>query len=143
MSEKSSKVGSVLASIPLSILGALEVHIIFGLTNLIISLVFWLLLYIPILSSIVEWWFRIGENTPDMVAMFVAVMVAYICTNITATHIIKKTETRKLTLTLSGIYLIVFNAIFIIINLKYNDAILANVLLGIAGIAILYKGKNT
>ena len=141
--KKPDKAKSVIASIPLSILGALEVHLIYGLTNLIIALVFWLISYIPILSTLVEWLFRIRKDTPDMVAVFVATMVAYFAFKATAELVIKKVDTRKLTLMLTGVYLFVFNILFVIINLVYNDPILGNILLAIAGILIFYKGKTT
>ena len=141
--KKFDKAKSVIASIPLSILGALEVHLIYGLTNFIIALVFWLISYIPVLSTLVEWLFRIRKDTPDMVAMFVATMVAYFVFKMTAEHIIKKVETQKFTLILTGIYLTVFNILFVVINLKYNDPVFGNALLAIAGIVIFFKGKTT
>ena len=143
MNEKPNKLKSILASIPLSILGALEVHLIYGLTILIISLVFWLISYIPILSTLVGWLLHLGDNTPDGFAMFVATVVAYVGFTATAECIIKKVETQKLTLILTGIFLTVSNVIYVIINLIYGDPILGNVLLAIAGIVIFFKGKNT
>ena len=141
--KKSVKAKSVIASIPLSILGAVEVHLVYGLMNLIIAILFWLVSNIPILSILVEWLFRIREDSPDMVAMLAATVVAYLVLAVTAEHIIKSVETRKLTLILTGIYLTVLNILFVIINLVYHDPILGNILLSIAGIAIFFKGKNT
>lgn len=141
--EEPKKVKRTLAAIPLSILGAWEVHLIYGLTNLIITLVFWLISYIPILNTLVEWLFRIREDTPDMFATFLAIGIAYIGFMATAHRIIKKVETRKLTLILTGIYLAISNFLFVIINLRYNDPILVNSLLTITGIVIFFKGKNT
>ena len=134
---------SIFTSIPLSILGALEVHLIYGLTNLIITLAFWLISYIPIINNIVGFVLTVGDNTPDMLAIFVATMVAYFGFRVTAELIIKKAETRRLTLILTGIYLFAFNILFVIINLVCNDAILGNVLLAIAGIVVFFNGKTT
>lgn len=143
MNEKPNKLKSILASIPLSILGALAVHAIYGLANLIISLVFWLISYIPILNTLVEWLFRIREDTPSMFATFLAVGVAYIGFMAIAEHIIRKPETKKLTLILTGIFLTISNVLYVIINLKYNDPILVNTFLAIVGMVIFFKGKNT
>lgn len=137
------KVKTIVASIPFSILGSFEVHLIFGLTRLIISLAFLLISYIPVLNTLTEWLFRIREDTPDIFTMFLAVIIAYLGFMATVEHFIKKVDTKKLTLILTGICLIVFNIIFVIINLKYNDPILGNALLAIAGMVIFYKGKTT
>lgn len=139
--EKNSKAKSILTSIPLSVIGLLEFYLIYGIAFLIIALLFWLISYIPILSTLVDWLFRIREDTPDMFAMFASTGIAYLGFTVTIEHISKKVETKKLTLMFVGIYLIVLNVLFLIINLKYNDPILANILLTIAGIVIFFKGK--
>lgn len=140
--QKKNKAKSIFASIPLSILGALEVHLIYGLTNLVIALVFLILSYIPILKTIVGYFMAIADNTPDIFAMCISTGISYLIFNVTSERIIKKIETRKLTSILVGIYLAVFNILFGIINLTYNDPILGNVLLAILGIVIFYKGKK-
>jgi hypothetical protein len=140
--ERINNIKRVLVSIPLSILGALEVHLIYGLTNLIVSLLFWLISYIPIIKNIVRYLLTVGDNTADGFAMFVATMLAYLGFMATSEHVIKKGETKKFTLILTGIWLAVFNILFVIINLVYNDPILGNVLLAIAGTIIFFRGKN-
>lgn len=142
MSEKQNKLTSTLASVPLSILGVLFVHLVYGLTNLIISLVFLGISYVPVLKLIVKLILLAGDNTPDMFAMFFATMVAYHIFVAAVERIIKKVETRKLTLILTGIFLTVSNVFFVIINLIYRDPILGNALLSISGIAIFCKGRN-
>ena len=57
-------------------------------------------------------------------------------------RIIKKPETKKLTLILTGIFLTVSNVLYVIINLMYNDPILGNVLLAIVGTVIFFEGKT-
>lgn len=140
--EKTSKVKAVLASIPLSILGVFVIHLIYGLVNLIVSLVFWLISYIPIIKGVVGYLLALGDNTPDGFAMFIAAGVAYIGFMAISERIIKKPETKKLTLILTGIFLTVSNVLYVIINLAYNDPILGNVLLAIAGTIIFFRGKN-
>ena len=138
-----NKSKSILSAIPLSILGLFEVYFIYGLAVLIIALIFTAVSYIPILSGLVDLLFRIREDTPDMFAMFIGAIIAYVCSIEIAERIVKNTATRKLTLTLTGIYLIVFNVLFLIINVIANNNALPNLFLGIAGIATLVKGKNT
>ena len=133
---------SIFASIPLSILGLLEFYLIYGIVCLIIVLLFWLISYIPIFSTLVEWLFRIREDTPDMFAMLVSTGIAYLGFTATIAHLAKKTETQRFTLMFTGIYMIVLNVIFLILNLVSRNAILPNVLIGIAGIVIFFKGKN-
>ena len=137
---KTDTIKSFLSSIPFSFLGLLEFYIIYGLTILGIALVFLLLSYIPIISTLVDWLFRIREDTPDMFAMCFATMLAYLGTMATAAHINKGIQKHALMLT--GIYLVVLNIIFLIVNLINNDAIFANVTIGIAGIVMFYKSKN-
>jgi hypothetical protein len=74
--------------------------------------------------------------------MFIGAIIAYVCSVEITERIVKNTATRKLTLTLTGIYLIVFNVLFLIINVIANNNALPNLSLGIAGIAIFVKGKN-
>ena len=142
-SKQLNKVKSILSAIPLSILGLFEVYLIYGLAVLIIALIFIAVSYIPILSGLVDWLFRIREDTPDMVAMFIAASLSYVCFIGTAERIVKNKITRKFTLMLTGIYLIVFDFLFLIINLSNYDSALPNFFLVVAGIAILIKGKNT
>ena len=131
---------SVLSSIPFSILGLFEYYIIYGLSVLAIALVFLVLSYIPIINTLVDWFFRIREDTPDMLAMCFAAMLAYLGTTATAEHIIK--GTRKKALMLTGIYLVILNIIFLIVNFVNRAAILPNIIIGIAGVVMYYKNKN-
>jgi hypothetical protein len=141
-SKQLNQAKSILSAIPLSILGLFEVYLIYGLAVLIIALIFAAISYIPILSGLVDLLFRIREDTPDMFAMFIGAIIAYVCSVEITERIVKNTATRKLTLTLTGIYLIVFNVLFLIINVIANNNALPNLSLGIAGIAIFVKGKN-
>ena len=68
---------SIFASIPLSIFGVLGVHLVYGITNLIISLLFLGISYIPIIKNIVGYIMKISDNTPDMFAVFMATIIAY------------------------------------------------------------------
>ena len=130
----------VLPSIPFSLLGLCEYYIIYGLSVLAIALVFWILSYIPIINMLVDWLFRIREDTPDMFAMCFAAFLAYLGTTATAEHIIK--DTRKHALKLTGIYLVVLNIIFLIVNLVNSDAIFPNIIIGIVGVVMFYKNKD-
>lgn len=130
----------ILPSIPFSILGLLEFYIIYGLTVLGIALVFLLLSYIPIINTLVDLLFRIREDSPDMAAMFVSAILAYLGTTATAEHITEGTRGHALTLT--GIYLVVLNTIFLIVNLVNSTAILPNIIIGISGIVMFYKNKD-
>lgn len=140
---KKSKVKSIFTSIPLSILGLLEVYLIYLIICLVIALVFWIISCIPILSTLTEWLFRIRKDAPDMFAMLLGTTIAYFGYKTTIEHITKSMKTRRLTFLLTGAYLIVINVISLIGNLMFNNAILANILLGVAGIVIFYKGKTT
>lgn len=131
---------SVLQSIPFSLLGLFEYYIIYGLSVFAIALVFLILSYIPIINTLIDWLFRIREDTPDMFAVFLAAMLAYLGTTATAEHIIK--GTRKYSLMLTGIYLVILNIIFLIVNIVNSDFILPNITIGIAGIVMFYKYKD-
>lgn len=138
-----SKAKSILVSIPLSALGFIEVYLIYTVIVLAIALVFGIILNIPILSTLFEWFFKIREDTPDMFAMFLATTAAYFLFKSTVEHIIKNIETQRFTMMLTGIYIILLNINNLIINLSNNDAILANVMLSVLGIILFYKGKTT
>lgn len=129
-----------LVSIPFSILGFLEFYAIDILTTLLLSLLFLGLSYIPIISTLIDWLFYIRKDTPDMLAMMVSAILAYLGTTATAKHIVK--GTRKHALILTGIYLVVLNIIFLIVNLINGAAILPNIIIGIAGIVMFYKNKD-
>ncbi len=138
--KETKTIKSFLPSIPFSFLGLFEYYIIYGLSVLAIALVFLILSYIPIINTLVDWLFRIREDTPDMFAMIFAAGLAYLGTTATAEHIIK--STRKYSLVLTGIYLVILNIIFLIVNLVNSSAILPNIIIGIAGIVMFYKYKN-
>ena len=140
--ERSNNVKQVLASIPLSVLGLLVTYLVYGITTLAIALVFVILSYIPIVSAIVEWLLRAGDNTPDMYAMFFGTVIAYMVLTETAKRIINNEETRRRSLRLTGIVLTALNVVFLIINLISRAAILPNVLLAISGIVLFYNNKT-
>ncbi|MBO4978802.1 MAG: hypothetical protein J6D16_00175 [Clostridia bacterium] len=141
--KKTNIAKSVLVSLPLSVLGLLEFYIVDVIIVLIVSLIFLLISYIPILNILVEWTMRMGENTPDMFAMCAGVTIAYFVLKETVSRILKKIETQKFTFMFTGLLLILLNIVFLIDNLTRNDAILANILLIIAGIVTFCKGRNT
>lgn len=140
-SNKSEQSKSVLASILLSVLGTFEVHLIYGLTTLVLSLVFLGISYIPVLNVVADLMMIISQNTYEHMSAFIATVVAYIASSSTIERIAKNEETRKLSLILSGAYLSVSNVLFVMINLIHNDSIMANVFLAIAGVVMFCKGK--
>ena len=136
------KIIGALKAIPLSVLGLIEFYLIYGLIFLAIGLVFFVLSYIPVLSTLVDWLFHIRKDSPDMVAVFVSTMLSGYLFTATTNHIVKNKYTQKLTITLTGMSLIVINIICLIINLATNSEIFINILLLIAGLVIFYEGKN-
>ena len=138
-----SKAKSVLASIPLSILGFIEIYLIYTFVAIIIVFVLGILSNIPTINTLVELLFKFRQDTPDMLAMLSAIIAAYFIFKSTAEHIIKNIETQRLTMILTGIYLILLNVYYLVVNLSNNDAILANVTLSVLGIILFYKGKTT
>lgn len=131
-----------LASIPLSILGIFVIHLIYGLSNLLISLLFWLLSYIPVLKKLISWIFSTRGDTPDVFATTIAAIIAYYLFSLIVEQIIKKENTKKFTLILTGILAMIVNVLFVIINLIYSSPILVNVYLAIVGAILFFKGKN-
>ncbi|MBO5047415.1 MAG: hypothetical protein J6D19_03285 [Clostridia bacterium] len=139
--EHTNKLTSVLASLLWSILGLLGIYLVYGIAVLAFSLVLVILSYIPIVSILVEWLFRVREDTPVMFAMCFGTAIACIALTEIAKRIIKNEKTRKRSLMLTGIFLTALNVMFLIINLISRTAILANILLAIAGIVLFYKNK--
>ena len=135
-------VKSIIPSILFSILGVLGFYLVYGLIFFLIALVLLGMSYVPVLNLINKLMFIISDNTPDIFAMMLAVSFAYLCTMGIAERIIKKEKTLNFTLILMGIYLVVLNVIFLMANLIYHEAILVNIVLAIAGMAIFYKGKK-
>lgn len=131
-----------LASIPLSILGIFVVHLIYGLSNLLISLLFWILSYIPVLKKLISWIFSTRGDTPNVFAATIAAIIAYYLFSLIVEQIIKKENTKKFTLILTGILAMIVNVLFFIINLIYSSPILVNVYLAIVGAILFFKGKN-
>ena len=139
--EHTNKLTSVLASLLWSILGLLGIYLVYGIAVLAFSLVLVILSCIPIVSILVEWLFRVREDTPVMFAMYFGTTIACIALTEIAKRIIKNEKTRKRSLMLTGIFLTALNVMFLIINLISRTAILANILLAIAGIVLFYKNK--
>jgi len=132
---------AVFTSILFSILGLFEFYLIYGVITLISGLLFILISNIPIVSTLVEWLFRIREDTPAVFAMLFGVTLAYVGTMATLGHI--KESTQKLALMIMGISLVAMNIFYLILNLVYHETIFINIVMSIAGIIIFVKGKNT
>ena len=140
--DKSERLKGVFKAFPLSVLGLVEIYLIYGLTFLAIGLVFWLLLRIPALSTLVNWLFRIRKDTPDVFATFMSTMLSCYLFIATANRIIKSEYTKRFTMMYTGICLTVLNIALLILNLTYNSGILINILFLIAGLVIFYEGKS-
>ena len=137
------RIKTVSMSILWSIIGLLEFYIVEIIAVLAIMLIHIIISYIPILNIIDEWLSRKAGRDIVEFSLCLGTTFAYGALTETAERILKNIETRRFTLMFIGVLLFTLNVIFLITNIINHDAILANIIISVAGIVLFVKGKST
>lgn len=137
---KSREKGSIFSAILFSMLGTILFYIIYGLLFLLIGLLLLAISNLPILKDILG--YVLSDSSADMFALGISLVVSYIIIGALAEHFLKNENKVNLSLFLIGIYLLVLNIGFIILNLIFSNSILVNVAFIIAGIVMIVKSRT-
>lgn len=130
---------SILKAILISLLALVVFYLVSQVIGLILALFFAVLLMIPVIGNLIELLFKARGDDPASAVLYFYLVAAYFITISMLERIVKSIPTRKLTTKLLGIYLIVLNGIFFILNLLGDGAAWVNVGFIIAGIAFIAK----
>lgn len=131
---------NLFSSVIFSVLGLILFYIIYGLLFLLIGLLLLLINNLPILKDILG--YVLSDSSGDIFALGISLIVSYFVVGALAEHFLKNENKVNLSLFLIGIYLLVLNIGFIVLNLIFSNSILVNVAFIIAGIVMIVKNKT-
>lgn len=137
-----AKAKSVAKAIPLSFLWLLAYYLIFAACGMLLFFLFTLLHSVPIVKTLVDLLFYLRGDTPYFVSLLYAAIITYTIINLIADKAVKTDTTRSLSLFCTGIYLTVFNVVFLVVNLIFKDSIIANVLIIISGLIFTFYNRK-
>lgn len=125
-----------------AIVALVAFYICYFVLALGISLVFGLLMEIPVIGGLVEHLFRVRGDSPGILAVLLAAGVAYSAVMWIIGRFCDIKPTENLTMKIAGILLLAFNILFLIINITGGQAVFPNIVIGIAGVIMLFKGRS-
>lgn len=132
----------VFKAIITALLAAVVFTLSYAITYLVGGIINDLLIKVPLIGKLISWLFRIRGDSPGMVLTLLSSGVAYYVTMAAQEAINKDARTRGLSCVLHGAGIVLFQIVFLFINLIYGDAILANVIQLIAGFIIFSGGMG-
>lgn len=128
-----------------SIITSLLALFIFGAIYLtayvILAGIVYILSLIPVVSSLWDLLFYWRGDSPDMLLAILAPTISFFITMTVQDAINKDKPTKGLSCVLLGIFLMTLHIISFIINLIYEDVVLANITQAIAGFIIFRAGR--
>lgn len=108
----------------------------------ILSTIFFFLLQVPVIKSLLGFLFATRGDSPDILSIVVGVLVAYSLVTWMFSRVHKDSlASENLSLRITGISLIVFNVLFLIINVGEGTPFIGNILCIIAGVIMFSKGR--
>lgn len=141
-----SKDENIKPSIPKSILIAIISLIVFGIADIIgvviFSLIYGLLLEIPIINDILIWSFNMVNGSPVDATLIFSTVIAYFALGFCADKLTKNEKTALLAKKIGCIFIIGLNILSLLINIFYGDNIFANIITALYGIAFLHVTKE-
>lgn len=134
-----SKAARILLAIPVSILFLIIFYGVYILSTLLITLLLWLLSYVPLVNFVIE---RLLETRGDSYTSF-AIIVGNVSGYSTASFVLKRITssfTCKFSYIFVGSFLVLYNVIFFIINIVAGNLVLGYINLAVSGGYSLYTG---
>ena len=134
MSDRKPKgnITSFLSAILFSVLGLICFYILGWIATLLGALIKTILSYVPLLKFFAKF---------DI--QYLAVVIALFIMNMLCDKVIKRNTTKKFTIIIFGILLILADVVFLMLNIfNGENSILANIIRIIIGVIVLYKGIN-
>ena len=142
-SKKTGCIKTILLSPLLALISVLEFYVIYGISFLILGLIFIAISSIPVLNFLLDWLFKIREDSPDMVVVFVSATLGYIGIKLTLGKLNNKINSLKeYALLIAGIVLFAINIVALVLNLFLHESIFVNIIIGITGVVMILKRKD-
>lgn len=132
----------VFKAIAIAVLGILLFYFSYIIAYLIIGGAIQFLSAIPLIGTLLGWFFSLRGDTPDMMLSLVIPAISYFVVMLVQEKINKHDLTRGLSCKILGICLIVLNALSLVLNLLYGEGILKNIIQIITGVVFYSSGKN-
>lgn len=129
-------------SVLFCIAGLIAYWLLLLVVGFILSLLFWLLLKIPVIKHLIALLFHLRGDTPDALVRLIAVIVAYSVVVWMLSRFCDLKSTEVLSLKLCGIVLFFFSFLFLIINIVVDNEIIVNVYSAIAACIMFLRGHK-
>ena len=136
------KITSLILAILFSLLWLIAFYLMFAVSALLFSLIFTLLINTPIINTLIDLWFHVRGDSPDMLMQLISPAIAYYTVGAISDKLVKNEEARRLSLLCTGVCLIVLNIISLVINLLSNASLFANIVVTITGVIFVIKNKR-
>lgn len=133
---------SVFKAVFFSLITLIAFYLLTEIIGLILVFIFSILLSIPIISNLIALLFEVRGDGPNTFIQYAYLAIGYFCTISVLDRIVKSVSTRKLTIKLLGIYLIVLNVVFLIANIVIDGAWGMNIGFIITGFVFMCKSTK-
>lgn len=105
--------------------------------------VFLLLSKIPVISSILEFVFKMRGDAPDILIWIISAICAYRATTWMLHRFHDSEVSENLSLKITGITLLVLNIVFLIVNIMGRSSFFPNIVVGVAGLSMFLHGRSS
>lgn len=133
---------SVFKAVFFSLITLIAFYLLTEIIGLILVFIFSILLSIPIISNLILLLFEMRGDGPNTFILCTYLAIGYFCTISALDRIVKSVSTRKLTIKLLGIYLVVLNVVFLIANIVIDGAWGMNIGFIITGFVFMCKSTK-
>ena len=133
----------IFKAIGTALLGTVAFTLAYLVTYILIGLIIYFLNAIPIVRTLLGWFFEMRGDSPSILLAILSPTIGYVATELLLSAINKNNSTLGLSLIIVGSLLIPLHLISMVINLICGSAILANIAQIVAGIALIVKGTDT
>lgn len=130
---------SVVKALFISLLALIIFYLLTQIIGMILILICAILRAIPIIGDLIHIFFEKRGDGPEIAIPYIYLVFSYHLSISMLDHIVKSIPTRKLTVKLLGIYLIVLNSVFLFMNIVGDGAWGVNIGFIITGIVLLSK----
>lgn len=133
---------NVFKSILLSVVAFIVFFLSFLIASFAILFVFGILLRIPIVNTLLGWFFKSRGDTPSSLTLCLSAVFSYLATTSLVEKITKEPATGGLSLILSGSYILIFQSISLIANIVTGGSFLINIVIVVSSIVMIFRGKE-
>lgn len=127
-------------------LGILTYFVVYIVLSLVLGIIFTFLLNIPILSTLINFLFRIRRDSPDWVILFVSLMTAYYLVKTLMFKINRSKKDRAVSCSITGSAVLIFGLFGFIMNIVFGADLFIHYIINIgyviSGAVLIYTGSQ-